>query len=211
MTDVITGDEIWVPLYIQHCQQTQNMAGSKWLETSNLQAQISGQEEGVYHLFQAAGPVALDVLPANRTITGSYYVEKVLSKVVQEISSQCSMTTIHNILLLHDSASSHKTRAVTQYLEGQNDPSLASPNVQSWLCTMQHLALSSLEKLTSWEEGFWCPRPCHSGEFRAENNPQRRIAEACAFLHQCQRRILWGNAIIWGGGGKLCPKLRYFH
>ena len=69
--------------------------------------------------FNHQGPVTLGVLPANSTITGSYNTERILPKVVQEISSQRPITAIHNVLLLHDNASPRKTRAVTQYLEGQ--------------------------------------------------------------------------------------------
>ena len=75
--------------------------------------------------------MAADVLPANSTITGSYYAETVLPKVVQEISIQRPIATTKNIALLHDNASPHKTRAVTQYLEEQTIR-LTPPTVQSW-------------------------------------------------------------------------------
>ena len=64
------------------------------------------------------GLVAFAVLPANSTITESHYAETVLPKIVQEIRSQRPITITQNVLL-HDNASPHKTRAITQYLEGQ--------------------------------------------------------------------------------------------
>ena len=55
-------------------------------------------------------PVAVAVFPADSATTGSHYAEAVLPKVVQEISSQRPITTIQNVLLLHNNASLHKTK-----------------------------------------------------------------------------------------------------
>ena len=56
------------------------------------------------------GSTSTDVLPANSTITGSFYAETVLAKVVQQISSQRSLTTTttQKVLLPRDNASPKK-------------------------------------------------------------------------------------------------------
>lgn len=84
-------------------------------------------------------------MPANSVITGSYHARTVLSKVVQEIGSQRPITTIRT-------SSFFTTMQVT---------------------ILPLLTLSCLEKQTSRDEDFSCPRPRQSIDFRAENNPQR--------------------------------------
>ena len=82
-----------------------------------MQERISKQKKAIHLFFNYQGSVAVDILPANTTVTGSYYAETVLPKVAQEISSQRPNSGTQNVLLLHDNASPHKTRAVTRFLE----------------------------------------------------------------------------------------------
>lgn len=63
------------------------------------------------------GPVAVDILSANRTVTVTYYAGTLLPKLTHEFSSQrlnCETQTSH---LLHDNASLHNIRAVTPFLK----------------------------------------------------------------------------------------------
>ena len=73
-----------------------------WLITKNINVQIlhviySGicarwtQKWDGCHSKRVS--TSTDALPANSTITGSFYAETVLPKVVQQISSECSLTT----------------------------------------------------------------------------------------------------------------------
>lgn len=92
-------------------------------------------------------------MPANSAITGSYHARTVLSKVVQEIGSQRPVTTIRTSFFFTTMQVTKKTRTMTQ----------------SGHYTLPLLTLSCLEKQTSRDEDFSCPRL----DFRAKNNTQR--------------------------------------
>ena len=85
--------------------------------------------------FNHQEPLALDVLPANSDTTGSYHPETVLPKVVQAISSERPIATTQNVLLLHDIASPHKTKDVTQDTAGHNIQVLLHPPYSPDLAT----------------------------------------------------------------------------
>ena len=129
--------------------------------------------------FNHQGPVAVDVSPANSTTTGSYYAKP---SVVQEISSQCPNTTTQNVLLFHNNASPHKTRALTQYLEGQKNPILAPSTIEYLPCRMQLLAHSPLEWLTSWEEVIFKNASSHilrAVTQNLEGQKKKKKSESC--------------------------------
>lgn len=60
--------------------------------------------------------MAVDVLHEKSTVTGTYYRENVLPKVVQEVNRSRPNYWHPQNVILHDNASAHKTGAVTQYL-----------------------------------------------------------------------------------------------
>ena len=104
----------------------------------------------VFLNFQSS--VAVDILPASTTAIGSYYAETVLPNVAQEISSQRPNSGIQNVLLLHDNASPHKARAVTQIFRREQNSSFASPALQPRPRPLWLLAIPYLEGQTRWKE-----------------------------------------------------------
>lgn len=135
-------------------------------------------------------------LPANSTLTRLHYTETVLPTATRR-STSCAQLS-----LTRKSSSSMKMPVPTNKGHISQYPSLAQPTVQSQPYTMRLLILSSLERQTSWEEVFLCPRHQQRGQFTVENNPQRipegtfKLVQALAKIHQCWRRALWETAAI---------------
>ena len=67
--------------------------------------------------FNAFGPVAQGCVPKGQYVTGSFYCTQVLTEVNKHYKESRPRTGPHEIKLLHENASSHKTKQVTAYLE----------------------------------------------------------------------------------------------
>ena len=67
--------------------------------------------------FEAFGPVAQVCIPKGQYVTGSFYCTQVLTEVNKHYKESRPRTGPRGIKLLHDNASSHKTKQVTAYLE----------------------------------------------------------------------------------------------
>ncbi|GFR58546.1 transposase [Elysia marginata] len=66
--------------------------------------------------FNYSGPLVVDILPQDTTITATYYVQNVLSQVKSAINEQRQKVSTSRTLLFHDNAESHKAIATTQSL-----------------------------------------------------------------------------------------------
>ena len=66
--------------------------------------------------FNYSGPLVVDILPQDTTMTATYYVQNVLSQVKSAINEQRPKVSTSRTLLLHDNAGPHKARATTQSL-----------------------------------------------------------------------------------------------
>ena len=66
--------------------------------------------------FNYSGPLVVDILPQDTTMTATYYVQNVLSQVKSAINEQRPKVSTSRTLLLHDNAGPHKARATTQAL-----------------------------------------------------------------------------------------------
>ena len=67
--------------------------------------------------FDIFGPVAQVCVPKGQYVTGSFYCAQVLTEVNKHYKESRPRTGHRGIKLLHDNASSHKTKQVTAYLE----------------------------------------------------------------------------------------------
>ena len=131
LTDIVTGDETWITFYGIPNKRSNMM----WLKKDDPRPVVcrpgfQSRKRLFTIFFNFEGPVAVDVLPEKTTITGTYYRENVLPKVVQEINCKRPTIGTQKTLLLHDNASAHKTGAVTQYL------------VDNGICVLPHPAYS---------------------------------------------------------------------
>ncbi|GFR80958.1 transposase [Elysia marginata] len=66
--------------------------------------------------FNYSGPLAVDILPQDTTMTATYYIQNVLSQVKSAINEQRPKVSTSRTLLLHDNAGLHKARATAQSL-----------------------------------------------------------------------------------------------
>ena len=128
ITDIVTGDETWIYFYGIPNKRSNMM----WLAKDDPRPVVcrpgfQSRKRLFTIFFNYEGPVAVDILPEKQTVTGGYYRETVLPKVVKEITERRPKTGTSRTLILHDNASAHKTRAVTQYIDEQNMKVLPHP------------------------------------------------------------------------------------
>ena len=117
ISDIVTGDETWIHFYGIPNKRSNMM----WLTKDDPRPVVckpgfQSRKRLFTIFFNHEGPVAVDVLPEKRTMTGGYYRENVLPQVVSKLIDSRPITGTSRIMILHDNASAHKTRAVTQYL-----------------------------------------------------------------------------------------------
>ncbi|GFR73691.1 transposase [Elysia marginata] len=60
--------------------------------------------------FNNSGPLVVDILPQDTTMTATYYVQNVLSQVKSAINEQRPKVSTSRTLYLHDHAGPHKAR-----------------------------------------------------------------------------------------------------
>ncbi|GFR73021.1 transposase [Elysia marginata] len=87
LSDIVPGDETWFPFFIIPPKHLNRM-----------------------------GPLVVDILPQDTTMTATYYVPNVLSQVKSPINEQRPKVSNSRTLLLHDNAGPHKANATTQPL-----------------------------------------------------------------------------------------------
>ncbi|GFR73263.1 transposase [Elysia marginata] len=66
--------------------------------------------------FNYSGPLVVDILPQDTTMTATLYVQNVLSQVKSAINEQRPKVSTSRTLLLCDNPVPHKARATTQSL-----------------------------------------------------------------------------------------------
>ena len=67
--------------------------------------------------FDAYGSVAQVCVPKGQNVTGDFYCTHVLAEVSKHYTERRPRTGPRGIKLLHDNASSHKTKQVTAYIK----------------------------------------------------------------------------------------------
>jgi histone-lysine N-methyltransferase SETMAR len=126
--DIVTGDESWF-YYYQTPSKQMNMV---WISDDEPRPQVCRpsfrSRKRMFTIFlNSRGVVAVDVLPEGETITGKYYTEVVLPKVVAGIKEQRPSLGTARTLLHHDNASPHKTKQVQNFLEINGITTLCHP------------------------------------------------------------------------------------
>lgn len=128
LTDIITGDET----YIRYFGTPAKRFNMQWVHEQDSRPTVLrpgfGDRKRLFTIFfNYAGPLAVDVTPLRQAMTSAHYVGTVLPKVFQAVEEQRPTTGTRNVMLLHDNASCHKSRATTLYLEERNVPVLPHP------------------------------------------------------------------------------------
>ena len=127
-SDVVTGDECWISFFTTRDKQS-NMV---WLGEDEPRPQIlktgfRSRKRLFTVFFNSQGPVCLDIMPQDTTITARYYTEHVLPQVLHHCQQTSPTRTGPRILLHHDNAAPHKAKLTTSYIEDQRLSLLPHP------------------------------------------------------------------------------------
>ena len=117
LSDIVTGDETWFPFFIIPPKRLNRM----WVDGQGdrpvvLRPGFQSRKRMFTVFFNYSGPLVVDILPQDTTMTATYYVQNVLSQVKSAINEKRPKVSTSRTLLLHDNAGPHKARATTQSL-----------------------------------------------------------------------------------------------
>ncbi|GFR87673.1 transposase [Elysia marginata] len=117
LSDIVTGDETWFPSFIISPKRFNRM----WVDGQGdrpvvLRPGFQSRKRMFTVFFNYNGPLVVDVLPQDTTMTATYYVQNVLSQVKSAINEQRPKVSTSKTLLLHENAGPTKARATTQSL-----------------------------------------------------------------------------------------------
>ena len=79
--------------------------------------------------FDAYGPIAQVCVPKGQTVTGYFYCTHVLAEVSKHYAERRPRTGPRGTKLIHDNASSHKTKQVAAYIENIGMQTLNHPPI----------------------------------------------------------------------------------
>ncbi|GFR94660.1 translational activator GCN1-like, partial [Elysia marginata] len=128
LSDILTGDETWFPFFIIPPKRLNRM----WVDGQGdrpvvLRPGFQSRKRIFTVFFNYSGPLVVDILHQDSTMTATYHVQNVLSQVKSAINEQRSKVSTSRTLLLHDNADPHKARATTQSLREQGIQVLPYP------------------------------------------------------------------------------------
>ena len=96
--------------------------------------------------FDAYGPLAQVCVPNGQTVTGKFYSTQVISAVEKRYIERRPKTGARGIKLLHDNASSHKTKQVANHIEEIGMQTLDHPPYSPDLSPCDFWLFSKLKK-----------------------------------------------------------------
>ena len=115
LTDIVTGDETWISYFgIPSKRQNRMWVGEKGDRPVVLRPGFQSRKRLFTVFFNCYGPVVVDILPKDTTMTSAYYVQNILPQIKNSIDEQRPTVGTSRTLLLHDNAAPHKSRATTQ-------------------------------------------------------------------------------------------------
>ncbi|GFR87034.1 transposase [Elysia marginata] len=111
------GDETWSSFFIIPPKRLNRM----WVDGQGdrpvvLSPGFQSQKRIFTVFFNYSGPLVVDMLHQDSTMTATYYAQNTLSHVKSAINEQRPKISTSRTLLLHDNAGPHKARATTQSL-----------------------------------------------------------------------------------------------
>ncbi|GFS27828.1 transposase [Elysia marginata] len=117
LSDIVTGDKTWFPFFIIPPKRLNRM----WVDGQRdrsvvLRPGFQSRKRLFTVFYNYSGPLVVDILPLDTTMTATYYVQNVFSQVKSAINEQRPKVSTSRTLLLHDNADPHKARATTQSL-----------------------------------------------------------------------------------------------
>ncbi|GFS18619.1 transposase, partial [Elysia marginata] len=117
LSHIVPGDETCFPFFIIPPKRLNRM----WVDGQGdrpvaLRPGFQSRKRMFTVFFNYSGPLVVDILPQDTTMTVTYYVQNMLSKVKSAINEQRPKVITSRTLLLHDNAGPHQARATTQSL-----------------------------------------------------------------------------------------------
>ncbi|GFR69356.1 transposase [Elysia marginata] len=137
ISEIVTGDVTCYPFFIISPKRLNHM----WVDGQEdrpvvLCPGFQSRKRMFTVFFNYSGPLVVDILPQDTTMTATYHVQNVLSQVQSAINEQRPKASTSRTLLLHDNAGPHKARATTQSLRELRNLSLVPLRLQSQLGTI---------------------------------------------------------------------------
>ena len=102
--------------------------------------------------FDAYGPMAQVCIPKGQNVTGDFYCTHVLAEVSKHYAVRRPRTGPRGIKLLHDNASSHKTKQVAAYIKDIEMQTLNHPPYSPVLSPCDFWLFSKLKSHLSGKE-----------------------------------------------------------
>ncbi|GFS07602.1 transposase [Elysia marginata] len=117
LSDIVTGDKTWFSFFITSPKRLNRM----WVDGQRdrpvvLRPGFQSRKRMFTVFFNYSGPLVVDILPQDTTMTATYYIQNVLSQVKSAIKEQRPKISTSKTLLLHDNAGPHKARSTPQSL-----------------------------------------------------------------------------------------------
>ena len=118
LEEIVTGDETW----IYHFQPNSKAKNKVWVSSGGHRPVIARRcktsNRMLYAIFfDWKGPVLQIPVPKGSSVTGKFYRESVLTRLVDFYQKRRPRTSVHDIKLLHDNAPAHKSATVQEYLK----------------------------------------------------------------------------------------------
>ncbi|GFR71245.1 transposase [Elysia marginata] len=153
LSDIVPGVETWFPFFIIPPKRLNRI----WVDGQGdrpvvLLPGFQSRKNMFTVFFNYSGPLVVDILPQDTTMTTTYYVQNVLSQVKSAINEQRLKVSTSRTLLLHDNAGLHKARATTQSLRELGIQVLPHPAYSPNLAPYDFLIVSDSEGQASWTE-----------------------------------------------------------
>ncbi|GFR82580.1 transposase [Elysia marginata] len=117
LSDIVASDKTWFSFFIISLKRLNRM----WVDGQRdrhfvLRPGFQSRKRMFTVFFNYSGPLVVDILPQDTTMTATYYVQNVLSQVKSAIYEQRPKVSTSWTLLPHENAGPHKARATTQSL-----------------------------------------------------------------------------------------------
>ncbi|GFS01227.1 transposase [Elysia marginata] len=131
---IVTGGETWFPFFIIPPKRLNRM----WVDGQGdrpvvLRPGFQSRKRMFTVFFNYSGPLVVDILTQDTTMTATYYIQNMLSQVKSAINEQRPRVSTSRTLLLHDNAGSHKARPTTQSLRELGIQVLPHPTYSPYL------------------------------------------------------------------------------
>ena len=116
--NVITGDETWIHFFTVSNKENNKVWVTKDQSRPTIVKTARNSKKRMFCIFFSVdGVIARIVVPKGKTVTGNLYANEILPKVFKNFKKKRERTTMRDVSLHHDNASSHSTNDVRDFLQ----------------------------------------------------------------------------------------------